>query len=202
MSAKNRHNERRCIATGTLLPPAAPALRFVLDPAGILTLDLSGKLPGRGAWLSSDRQALMQALKKGAFSRSFRQTANLPEGLEASAYADQVEAGLKDRMLGQLGLARRVGECLTGFEVVKNAVPRLIAYVAPVDAAEDGVLKISRHLAAAGQARHITLSLPGDQIAEAIGSPGVVHLGLLPGKVAKSALFWMDCLSGFVPKGE
>ena len=175
-SMKARQNDRRCVATSEALEPDAPALRFVLDPDGILTLDLSGKLPGRGAWLSARRGALLTALKKGGFSRSFKAPARLPEGVTPEAYADQIGEHLLKRTLNQLGLARRAGQCLTGFEVVKAAVPKLIAYVTPSDAAADGVGKIKRVLEARGSAPHMVLCVDSAALSGAIALPVCVEL--------------------------
>ncbi|WP_370336244.1 DUF448 domain-containing protein [Parvularcula marina] len=190
MSAnKSRQTDRRCVATGEAIPPGAPALRFVRDPQGVLTLDLSGKLPGRGAWLQAEAGFLERALKKGGFARSFKEGISLPDGMTPEAYAAEIRTQLTRRTLNQLGLARRAGQCLTGFEVVKAAVPKLIAYVTPSDAAPDGVGKILRTLEARGNAPHIELEPDSTALAEAIGSPGAVHLGLIPGKAAESALY-------------
>ena len=172
-------------------------MRFVRDPEGRLTLDLSGKLPGRGAWLGADRSLLLTAIKKGAFNRAFKEQTSLPEGVTAEAYAEEVTAQLERRALNQLGLARRAGQCLTGFEQVKSATPKLLAYVSPGDAAADGVMKIARTLEAAGKGIHISLNVDGAALGDAIGMPGAVHLGLIPGPAAENALYELRRLCAF-----
>lgn len=189
VSSKPRHNDRRCVASGDALAPGALALRFVRDPDGVITLDLSGKLPGRGAWLRAERGLLLKALKKGAFARSLKESVRLREGLTPDAYAEEISTLLLKRALNQLGLARRAGQCLTGFEVVKAAVPKLIAYVTPKDAAADGVTKILRVLEAKGRAPHIAIDVESGPLAEAIGTPGAVHLGLTAGRAGDAALY-------------
>ena len=47
-------------------------VRCVADAAGRLLPDVKGRLPGRGAWLHRDRGCAEQAIKRGAFARSFR----------------------------------------------------------------------------------------------------------------------------------
>ena len=58
--------ERRCIASGQVLKKA-DLIRFVVAPDGVLVPDLQEKLPGRGIWLSSSREHLELARKKGFF---------------------------------------------------------------------------------------------------------------------------------------
>lgn len=167
------------------------------DPEGVLTLDLSGKLPGRGAWLGADRGRLLKAIKKGAFARSFKEGVRLPEGLSPDDYADEVAHQLLKRTLNQLGLARRAGQCLTGFEVVKSAAPKLIAYLTPQDAAPDGVGKLARTVEARGSASHIVLKVDGVRLADSVGVPGAVHLGLVPGPAGDTALYEARRLCAF-----
>ena len=55
--------ERRCIATGAILPEDK-LVRFVVDPEGGIVPDIDAKLPGRGLWLSADRAAIAKATAK------------------------------------------------------------------------------------------------------------------------------------------
>ncbi len=57
---------RRCIVTREALEKDQ-LIRFVLGPEDEIFPDLAGKLPGRGAWVKSDRAVLEQAVKKNAF---------------------------------------------------------------------------------------------------------------------------------------
>ena len=48
-------------------------LRLVVDPQGLVHVDYRGRLPGRGAWVSPDREAIEQLERKpGLLSRSFK----------------------------------------------------------------------------------------------------------------------------------
>ncbi len=49
--------ERRCIVSGEVGPKAG-LIRFVTGPDGTVLPDLLGKLPGRGFWVTSTREAL------------------------------------------------------------------------------------------------------------------------------------------------
>ncbi|MCF6199646.1 MAG: DUF448 domain-containing protein, partial [Hyphomicrobiaceae bacterium] len=46
-------------------------IRFVLSPEQIVTPDLRCKLPGRGLWLSANRESLELAVNKNLFARGF-----------------------------------------------------------------------------------------------------------------------------------
>ena len=101
---------RKCIATGALRPKDE-MLRFVVGPDGSLVPDLDGCLPGRGLWLSAERDMVNTACAKGLFSRAAH------HGVEVSAnLADQLEGLMVCRCLDLLGLARRAGEAVAGFE--------------------------------------------------------------------------------------
>ncbi|MCH7833119.1 MAG: RNA-binding protein, partial [Proteobacteria bacterium] len=101
---------RKCIATGALRPKDE-MLRFVVGPDGSLVPDLDGCLPGRGLWLSAERDMVNTACAKGLFSRAARHRVKVSADL-----ADQLEGLMVRRCLDLLGLARRAGEAVAGFE--------------------------------------------------------------------------------------
>ena len=107
---------RRCIATGVALPREG-LIRFVLSPDGIVTPDLSERLPGRGMWVSAEREAMMLALKKNPFSRAAKSQATIPEGL-----IDLLDQLLVKRVVDLISLARRNGSAICGFEKTKGAL--------------------------------------------------------------------------------
>ena len=180
---KTRHNDRRCCASGEAIPPETPALRFVRGPDGVVP-DLGGKLPGRGAWVLP-RRTLVERAGKGGFARSFRDRTDVPGG--PPAFAEAVGAQIKARALSQLGLARRAGQVVLGFDAVRAEAPRLAAYLSPEDAGADGVAKIAAKLAAAGHGAHIALPAQADEVAAALGVPSAVHVGLAGGKAGLAA---------------
>ena len=72
--------ERRCIVTGDVQPKAG-LLRFVLSPDGTVVPDLAEKLPGRGIWVSADRDILAKAAARGLFARAAKAPAQVPADL-------------------------------------------------------------------------------------------------------------------------
>ena len=59
---------RKCIVSGEARPRDR-MIRFVAGPVGELVPDLDEKLPGRGIWLSAERDMVNTALAKDLFSR-------------------------------------------------------------------------------------------------------------------------------------
>ena len=55
---------RQCAVTRERLAPDA-LIRFVRSPDGVVVPDVFGKLPGRGAWVTADRQTLAKGMKQG-----------------------------------------------------------------------------------------------------------------------------------------
>ena len=178
------------MATGARLTPET-GLRFVVSPDGDLAPDFTGKLPGRGAWLTPERALLEAALKKGAFARSFRAGVKAPADLAAT-----VEAGLARQALSALGLARRAGEAVTGFEKVRAALEGGTAAVLvnAADGGEDGRRKLAN---AAGDATVVALFTEAE-LAAALGrDEPTVHVALKAGPGAQRFLKEARRLEGF-----
>jgi predicted RNA-binding protein YlxR (DUF448 family) len=101
-------SERTCITTGQTLPPHR-LIRFVAAPDGYAVADLTGKLPGRGAWVIASKDAIRGAEKRGYFKRA------LGVGLQSDDETIMMIAvNLRARALSIAGLARRSGILLGG----------------------------------------------------------------------------------------
>lgn len=157
-------------------------MRFVVSPDGELTPDFSAKLPGRGAWLSASRSALVKAVKTGAFARSLKGAVTAPDDL-----GDRIEAGLAKSALSALGLARRTGDVVTGFEKVRASLTAKMssALVNAADGGEDGRRKLA---AIAGDAAVIEL-FTESELAAALGrDEPTVHAAVKAGHSAQRFL--------------
>lgn len=106
--------ERRCIVTGDVQPKAG-LVRFVVGPDGAIYPDLAEKLPGRGIWVTADRDLIARAAAKGLFARAARAPVTVPENL-----VDMVEQGLAHRVVELISLVRKSGRAVIGFEKVKG----------------------------------------------------------------------------------
>src|SRR5476649_264008 len=104
--------ERRDIVSGEVLPENR-LMRFVADPDGQVVPDAGAKLPGRGLWVEASKAAVNKAVEKKLFSRAAK--AQVTAGADLAARA---EKALLARIVGDLGIARRSGSLLLGFDNV------------------------------------------------------------------------------------
>jgi uncharacterized protein len=58
---------RKCVATGEM-KPKKELVRIVRTKEGEVSIDLTGKKSGRGAYLSKDKEAVLLAKKKNTLS--------------------------------------------------------------------------------------------------------------------------------------
>ena len=104
--------ERRDIVSGEVLP-GHRLLRFVAGPDGVVVPDVAAKLPGRGLWVEASRDAVNKAVAKKLFARAAK-----AQVTAAADLSDRAEKALVTRMLGDLGIARRSGQLVLGFDNV------------------------------------------------------------------------------------
>lgn len=177
-------NERKCIVTGELLPRDA-LIRFVVDPEGAVTPDLAEKLPGRGAWVRADKEKVAQAIARRCFNRAF--SADVAAG---DALAMAVEDGMRRRAIAALGLARRAGFAVAGFDQVAGELKAQKAslLISACDAAADGADKLARMARGTAVIRALTSA----EISSALGRDGVRHAAIK--KRAETASFKRDIL--------
>lgn len=64
---------RKCVATGEM-KPKKELVRIVRSKEGDVSIDLTGKKSGRGAYLSKDREAVLLAKKKNTLSNHLEVT--------------------------------------------------------------------------------------------------------------------------------
>ena len=184
--------ERSCIVTRAVLPEEK-LVRFVVDPLGQVVPDVAAKLPGRGMWISADRAILERAVEKGHFSRA----AKTPVGA-ARDIVNRVESLLVERMCGDLGLARRAGQLVLGFENVARAFsgrnPPAVLIEAS-DGADDGRRKLLG--VAKNQAVTIIDCLTRAEMSLALGRDNVVHAALKSGRLSTRLAADARRLGGF-----
>ena len=108
--------ERRCIVTGEVLPESK-LIRFVVGPDGEVVPDVAAKLPGRGIWVERRAPRSTRRSRRTCSPRRRRRTSKAAADLAA-----RVEALLVARMLGDLGMARRAGALVLGFDNVLRAL--------------------------------------------------------------------------------
>jgi predicted RNA-binding protein YlxR (DUF448 family) len=175
-----RGPRRRCIVSGEVRDKA-DLLRFVRAPDGSLVPDPAGRLPGRGLWLSARRDMIERACARNLFARAARAQVRVPEDL-----LEQLERSLKQRCLDLIGLARRAGQAVAGYEKVRArlASGRAGVVIQAADAAAGGRHKI----AALARARHPDLPIVelfgAEELGRALGRGSTVHVVLDRGPLA------------------
>ena len=186
--------ERTCLATGAKGSPDA-MIRFARSPDGVATPDLAERLPGRGAWVMADRSAIETAVRRQGFSRGFKAPTTAPEGL-----ADMIEAALAKRCLEAVGLARKAGEAVTGFDQVRAALKEggAAALIFASEAAEDGREKLLRLARAMPEETPLlTGCFSGGELGLALGREGAIYAALAAGPHARRFVREATRLAGF-----
>jgi hypothetical protein len=191
-----RHSPlRRCIVTGAVGPKAG-MIRFVLGPDGAPVPDLEGTLPGRGLWVTAERAVLDRAVARNVFAKAARRPVRVPEGL-AQVTADL----LKRRCLDMLGLARKAGRAVAGFEKVRSALQtgKAAVLLAAEDGAEDGR---GRLRALTGGSVPIVALFKASELGPALGRDHTVHAALAPGGLAERFLTECRRYAGLTPGSD
>jgi predicted RNA-binding protein YlxR (DUF448 family)/ribosomal protein L30E len=180
-------NDRTCIVARR---PTGPdeLIRFVVGPDKAVVPDLKRNLPGRGCWVTADREHVDKAAKKGAFARALKTDVTVPPDL-----GGMVDRLLAKSALGALGLARKAGAVALGATKVETAVRSGAALLVlhAAEASEDGLRKIA-------QARRATAHLGGPEIRAyklfseqelglALGGTNVIHAAVLAGDAGRMA---------------
>ena len=185
---KHNHKNRRhaadvgtktCFVTKETLP-RTEMLRFVSAPGRIITFDGTEKLPGHGFWLKADKDILNQAISKRIFYKAAKGTVKIPDDL-----ADQVRHALKNRCLNLLGLCRKAGLLVYGFEAVKKALATQTP--AAVFEALDSSEREENKLIKEDTSFPVWHILSRENLGQIAGETEIVHLALLNGTLSQQA---------------
>lgn len=131
--------ERSCIVTRVVGAPG-DMIRFVRSPDGEVVPDLAEKLPGRGAWVTGTAAHVRDAVKRGAFARSFKKPSRAAPDL-----AERIEALLRLRALEAFAIANKAGLVIAGFTKIESKLREkpFAALLHAADAGADGCRKLN-----------------------------------------------------------
>ncbi|HVG52463.1 MAG TPA: RNA-binding protein [Xanthobacteraceae bacterium] len=184
--------DRLCIATRSVRP-VTELIRFVAGPAGLVP-DLKRRLPGRGVWVTARRQAVADAVKRGAFRRSLKSDLAIPADLP-----DMVDRLMARAALDALAIANKAGEVICGFAKTEAAISRqnLAAVIHARDAGEDGVQKLTAAMKRRDASENVEFpqirTFKSAELDLALGRANVVHAALLAGRATETFLTrWRD----------
>jgi ribosomal protein L7Ae-like RNA K-turn-binding protein len=128
--------------------------------------------------VKAERPVLASAVAKNLFAKAARRSVDVPADL-----IDRTAALLSQRCLNLIGLARRAGQVVCGFEKVRDALcnRRVGIVLAAADGAVDGRGKLK---ALAGELPTLAL-FTGAELSAALGRENAVHAALAPGRLAE-----------------
>lgn len=211
---QKKDKERKCLVTGETYA-AHKLIRFVLDPEGNITPDVTGKLPGRGGWVLAEGKVLQSAMKKKIFVRFGHKvlTSSGQKILDVATLEDQdkdqegdmskkrrvmVDENLPDlvfqllrqRCLNYLGFVNRAGLLVSGFEKVRSALKqnKCRVLITAEDAADGGRSKICSGLGNLLEKLQVIDMFTRDELGQTLGLSNAVHVALLSGKMTESFL--------------
>ena len=160
--------------------PRAEMLRFVSAPGRVITFDGTEKLPGHGFWIKADKTILNQAITKRVFCKAAKGTVQIPDDL-----TNQVQKALKNRCLALLGLCRKAGLLVYGYEAVKKALSSKT--VMAVFEAPDASEREEKKLFKPNDAFPIWKTLTREELGQIAGETEIVHIALLNGTLSQQA---------------
>ena len=181
--------ERTCVVTRAV-KPVDELIRFVTAPDGVVVADLKRRLPGRGVWVTANRAAVEEAVKRKAFGRGFKR-----EVRAAPDLGRDVEWLLERAALDALGIVHKAGRVKTGFAKTEAALADdpVAAVLQASDGSADGARKIAAAVTRrkmdenAGEIPVIT-AFTTAQLDLALGRSNVVHAALLAGPASDGFL--------------
>ncbi len=205
---------RRCVVTRERLPKER-MFRFVVSPDRVLVPDLQGKLPGRGIWLSASRDVIegphgassdrtssrvssSNASSSGAkgreliraIARAARGPVRVPSDLPVV-----LEAALIRRVGDFMGLARRAGQAIAGFEKARDWM-RTHPTGLVMQAADGSEAERARFRSAVPAGVPVLTPLTGADLGRVFGHETVVHVAVAPGRLADTLIADTGRLAG------
>ncbi|MGZ8406734.1 MAG: RNA-binding protein, partial [Caulobacteraceae bacterium] len=137
-----------------------------------------------------------EAVRRKAFARAAKAPVKAAPDL-----ADQVRALLERRILSGLGLAKRAGLIISGFDKTAGAIRdgRAAWLIEAADGSADGrtkLLALAKHQSPPPRLFGV---FSGEELSLALGGENVIHAALLAGRGADGWTHDVERLSGFRP---
>ena len=184
---------RQCAVTRERLAPDA-LIRFVRSPDGLVVPDVFGKLPGRGAWVTANQKDLEDGLEQGVFSRAFKAQSSPMDDI-----VGEIERQLLQRCTGLLGMAKKSGVAVLGFDQVRAYIRKQPPgwLLEATDGAEDGRNKVHFLAKAIYEDVKVAGALSSAELGIAFGREHVIHALLEQGSLSDAFSVAYRRLIGF-----
>ncbi len=142
--------------------------------------------------MSAGRDMVNTAAAKNLFAKAFRRKVSVPSDL-----AERIVSLLLRRCVEKIGLARRAGQAVTGYEKVRGELKagRGAVLLAAADGAADGREKIR----ALAPSLPLVEALRSDELGAAFGRSHAVHALLTAGRLADGLTIDAGRLAGMRP---
>ncbi len=170
---------RRCVVSRERQPKET-MIRFVIGPSREVVPDLAARLPGRGIWLSARRDVLETARTRGAFAKAARGPVTVPPDLTSV-----LQAALARRIGEHLGLARRAGQVVCGFQKAREWLQAGRAGLV-IEASDGSVDERARFLGRYAETMRVVQPLDGATLGAIFGRDHVVHVVVAKGRLAET----------------
>ncbi|KQS57528.1 DNA-binding protein [Brevundimonas sp. Leaf363] len=195
LAEATQDRERRDLVTRQVMDESR-LIRFVAAPDGSVAPDLGRRLPGRGMWVAADRASIATAAAKNLFSRAAKAPLK-----PAADLSDIVEQLLFRRCLDQLGLARREGVLISGFEKVAASLRsgRTAWLIEAADGSADGRGKLMALAKHQSPPPKVCGLFSADDLSLALGLENAIHAVLPVGGRADRWTVEVERLAGFRP---
>lgn len=172
--------QRTCVVTRQSADKAE-LVRFVVGPDVTIVPDVACKLPGRGIYVSPDRETLEKAVSKGHFNRAAKGQVTVARDL-----ADTVADLIRNRLIQSLALARKAGQAIAGFEKVKALL--VSGDAVALFQASDGSEGMKSKLRPPQGPDSYVECLSSTDLGVAFGRDTVIHAALTTGGIANLCL--------------
>ncbi len=186
---------RRCIVSRARLPKEQ-MIRFVVGPDRQVVPDLAARLPGRGLWLSAQGDVIETARIRSVFAKAARGPVTVPPDLPSV-----LQSSLELRIGEFLGLARRAGQAVCGFQKAREWLVAGRAGLV-VEASDGSVDERARFLGRHADAIPVIAPLDGARLGAVFGRDHVVHVVIARGRLAELITIEAGRLAGLSARGS
>lgn len=191
--------ERRCVLTRTTLP-VEQLLRLAISPDDRIFPDVKGIAPGRGVWISLDRQMLSDALATGQFKGAMKRALKGGNVEIETDLLEKIDAAMAEVILSRLGLEKRSGHLVLGHEKIIKAINRkkIAALLHCSDSSTDGRRKLDWAMIKDDDSgkpqddKILILPMNRDAVSDALGRENVVHIGIADKAAKKRILCYLQ----------
>ncbi len=142
-------------------------------------------------WLSARADVIETACARGAFAKAARGPIAPPQDLAGAVFV-----GLSRRIGDLLGLARRAGQAVAGYETAREWVRT--GRAALVLQASDGSAKERQRLLSGAGGLTVLAPLPATALGAVFGREHVVHVAVSGGRLAAALTTETERLSGLI----